>query len=374
MVLRVKQAVVVLATVLCGCTQEPRAVTAVEPRASASGPSTAGEPVASAPSTTVSPAVPAVVAVADELVDGVAARITKRCLLARRGQVRFFEGGDVVSGDGRGEQLAAAMTLPVLEERPAGLRVLVENEGVLRLLVFVERADLQRVLTTETVLALAPGAPAGDEAGVRVAAGLPVEEKARRGDERKVAGSSGEVAFEGWVPAGAIGEVFEPRALGKDSRGGLVREGATVVAAPGGAVIARFLKLGLQGAFIHEVEPEPGAAAGFQRVRYATPHVEIRGLVKAADFKLRTPDDASFGGSVGEGAGVGARSTRPLIGKLETGAPLFAPGHASRVGVALSPLPVFGSGSPDGEGLLDIEFSARPFHAIRARARVADIR
>jgi hypothetical protein len=301
--------------------------------------------------------------------------LVERCILVRLGRVRFSEDGEVVGGDDRRERLVNPAELPVLAERPTGVRVLVENEGIVRMLVFVERADLQVVSSAEVVLAPAPGMAARAEAGVRVAAGVPLEEKAQHEGQRKVAGSLDDVAFEGWVPESALGVVFERRDLLAGAGGGLVRPGAPVVASPDGAVIARF-RAAAPGELplFYRVEHEPGAPPGFQRVRYATRAVEVRGLVRAADFKLEGPSDLHHGGSIGRGGGVGVGSSWPFLGTLEARAPLFVPGGVARVGVALGPLRLFGTGLRDGGGFLEVELRAWPFHYIRARARAADVR
>ena len=210
------------------------------------------------------------------------------------------------------------------------------------------------------------------ETGVRVAAGLPLEEKARHEDLRKVAGLLDDVAFEGWVPESALGVVFERRDLSVGAGGGLVRAGAPVVASPGGAVIARF-RAADPGDF-YEVEPEPGAPSGFQRVRYATEAVEIRGLVRATDFKIEGPSDLHCCGRIRPANRISKPSSQPFLGALRTGAPLFAPGGVAHVGVALGPVRVFGTGQRDVDGFLDVELLAGPLGYLRARARAADVR
>jgi hypothetical protein len=97
-------------------------------------------------------------------------------------------------------------------------------------------------------------------------------------------------------------------------------------------------------------------------------------MVRAADYRLPRPDDLGGIGTIGHGAGAGGRSPLPFLGMLADGALLFERGRTTPVGVALRSLAVMGTGQPGGEGFLDIEIQAWPFHFLQARVRAADVR
>jgi hypothetical protein len=337
---------------------------------------TACAPAAPAPPPAHTPAGAASTAPADDLAPGAAARTSRRAWLARVGPIRFAEGGEVRSagpGTAEGQRLPFPYELVVVAERPVAVRVVVESEGA-RLLLFVDRADLWPVPVAEAVLTAAPGVPGPAGTGVRLAPGFPIAQKARQAGARRVAGRSGALTFEGWLPESALGEVFDRRPWPPTDGDTLVREGAVLVAEPGGPELARFRgpDEGRPSTFAHAVVAEPGGPSGWQRLRYATPEIEVRGLVNAADCQ---PLGSGLGRLYAEGHGDGSGfQTDTRTGKLATGAPILAPGTEARIGVAVGPVRVFYADTPpDGAGRQAVTISAWPFGFLSVVVRGADV-
>jgi hypothetical protein len=263
----------------------------------------------------------------------------------------------------------------VVAEQPAAVRVLVESEHV-RLLLFVDRADLWPVPKVAAILVPLPGAQAHADVGVRVAPGLPLEVKAVKDGDRLVAGASGAVTFEGWLSEHTLGDVFDRVSWPARDGDTLVREDTRVLAAAGGTQIARFRvsESAKMPAFAFGVDAESGAPPGWQRIRYTNTQVEVRGLVRAVDCKPRGAADRRILEAEGHGGGSGYRSdTR--TGVLAPGAAILAPGTQAQVGVVMAPVRVFYAGdSPDGSALQAVDISVWPFGFVHTLVRAADIR
>lgn len=98
---------------------------------------------------------------------------------------------------------------PVLERAGERVRIAVDRRGVeVWLWVDLEAADL--VLRRATALCAAPGRPPT----AQLAAGLAIEERARRPDAVRIGATlfvlSSEIELEGWVAPGAVGRLFRP--------------------------------------------------------------------------------------------------------------------------------------------------------------------
>jgi hypothetical protein len=252
------------------------------------------------------------------------------------------------------------------------VRLVLADERI-RLVAYAPRVSLQQVATHGTWLAAAPDrAPDSNPgAGVRVAPGIALEEKERRGSLRRVAGEAMEVRFEGWLEGEGVGPVFVPERFAATPGAGLVASG-TVVTAPNGDVVARFAdRAGTAPMFVHEVTPLPGAPEGFQAIRFRSPAVEVRGLVPVAAYRKNTPGLSLWG--VGYGSAGGVSDSQHAV--LRAGAGLFD-AAGDRVGVALSATEVWvGYGELwKGERRVWAQFLFSQLGFVHAEVRSADLK
>lgn len=337
-------------------------------------------PAAPAPSAAEEPRAPREPEI-DYLADGAAERVAKHAWIVREGPARLLVNGTIAGGSEGRPSRSHPTELPVVAERADAVRVLAEGWGA-RLLIWIGREDLGLVPLGDAVLATAPDAPADAARGVRVAAGLLLEEKARREGLRKVGAQTKSLSFEGWLPERALGAVFERRPFEAASPAagarGAAREGAAILESPGGAEIARFHAYTAGGrAFAFEVEAEPGAPAGWQRVRFVDtawlaskePAVEVRGLVIAADVQLKAPSIGRLGGS--------HRTKPPMVrglprGTLARGAALFAEDRRTRVGVAIEDVLVHLGGALE-DGYREVQVSVPAFSLVKVWVRAETV-
>jgi hypothetical protein len=288
----------------------------------------------------------------DYLANGVAAGVKRRTWLMRTGPARWTEDGPIATVAAPVE-LKPPIELPAIDERPGAVRVLVEGKGV-RLLAWIDRASLGLATVAESELASAPDEPPPSGIGVRVTPGILLTEARRRGGWRLVEGHTRSLTFEGWLPDGTVGEVFERRAFeAAPSSGGSVKSGAVVVASPGGRTLARFdgawetaWHVSASGVLDFPVAPEPGAPSGWQRIRFRdtarlgpdVPAVEVRGLVAAKDFSPTPPTSKR---EYGSSHVAYPKLHHPLRGTIAAGTPLFASDRRTRVGVTTEAVEVY---------------------------------
>ncbi|MEZ4438730.1 MAG: hypothetical protein R3B72_06555 [Polyangiaceae bacterium] len=169
-------------------------------------------PIAS--SSTAAPALPPRPAALAFLSDGLEA--PRRVKIPGNSPGRAKRGGETLGLSWPGKDL---IELPVVEEAEDAVRVLVEREEF-RVLVWVERALLAQVATESVMLRTAPEADAPGS-GVTVHPGCPLETVERRDGAVKVRGDQaidegyqmGQVSFEGWIDASALGAIHQPRPL-----------------------------------------------------------------------------------------------------------------------------------------------------------------
>jgi hypothetical protein len=244
----------------------------------------------------------------------------------------------------------------------------------LRLLLYAERGALAQVLRVPTVLSAREGLPSDATSGVRVAPGLVLTERERRGSQVRVQGLAGNVAFEGWAPADALGVVYEEHELEVAFGDGLVREGTAVLAGPGGPTLATLgtVPTGARP-FSLAVEPEDGAPKGWQRIRLRTREVEVWGLVASTDYRPKPPGSRRLGRSHRHRPPGGALSDS-LRGTLPIGAALYAPEDHSCIGRVIQPLTVhYDFGPPGPGGLRTVYLFAEELGLTVALANAADV-
>ncbi len=349
-------------------------VRAEGPRAALGPSSIVAVPVALPPPRLDSPAPnPPPIASVDYLADGFAFTTTKRALLARRGPLRFSEIGEPLSGASHEDVLVRLTETVVVAEHQTSVRLLVELRDV-RLLLYAEHSALALVPRVATGLSVGPHLSADAAAGVRVVPGFVLTEKDRRGAMVRMEGEFGQVSFDGWLPANALGVVYDKEDFEAVAGEGLVREGTRVMAAASGPTVATFARdRGRKPRFLFSVEPESGAPPGWQRIRLRTRQLDIRGLVAAADYQPRPPGQGRLGGvhRAWIPRGIMSDSRR---GMLAVGATLHAPADCDRIGRVLNPLLVYyGFDSPDSDGFVVVHFFAEELGVITALASAADI-
>lgn len=204
-----------------------------------------------------------------------------RVRLARRGEVRYATGDPEpqVRASRHRHPLDAteSPSLVVVDRVGERIRVVAAESGM-RLLLWVESADLYSVATAQTALGLEPGeGRAGDGVGrVHLGAGVPLRVQEEKGEVARVAIADGCVSAEGWMRRDRLGREFIPVDDAEHpERDRSVRGGTDVLDRPGGVAIARF----------HsdcDVLGGGGEVEGMTPILYAAAGVEVRGWVANA--------------------------------------------------------------------------------------------
>ena len=199
-----------------------------------------------------------------------------RVRLARYGAVRFGRASSKALGRGHAGSRPDQADQPVLvvvDESRRRVQVVAEDHR-LRLLLWVDRDDLGRVVTGSVVLAGDPSGGAGAHPAVRLDPGLPVEVVARQHGMAKIQHGDGCVRFAGWVPESLLGSEYEP-ALEPDVEGDwTVATGTPVYDRPGGWAVASFTgdcQVATDGADVEGMRP----------IHYTGRSFELRGFVAA---------------------------------------------------------------------------------------------
>ena len=257
-------------------------------------------------------------------------RFPERALVAKRGPLGLALDGNPFTAS-EPTALAQAVEGIVVEQRARSVRVVLADGG-LRLVAFAPRAALQAVSTRAAWLATAPDRAPDPTAGVRVAPGLALDPKERRGASVRVTGEADEVAFDGWIAEDAVGVVYVPKPFTPVAGTRLVLEGA-VVSTPRGDAIARFSRApdDTPPGFVHDVTPLAGAAPGFQGIHVQRASIEVRGVVPVAAF--RKGSNGIHGSGVGFFSVGGVSDSLRVI--LRKGGGVHSEA-GDRVGVALA--------------------------------------
>lgn len=250
----------------------------------------------------------------------------ERALLRRAGTARFSaQGAPVAAADTRFPVTDQA-ALPVVAQASERVRV-VSRTGGARLLLWLDRGDLGRAAVRE--VALEGSAP---PRGVTLYSGAAVEVVERAGDRVRVRREDYWLAFDGWVPAGAIGPIFvrgeaSPAAGGKKV---VVDCGTELAAAIGGPAMA-IVGPGPGGCEAGvEVDALGEPRGGFQEIVVGNEWYTARGFVAAA---------AAQGDEAGYGLGWGElRAYEERWVALPPGTCLHAERYGEPVGVVTEPL------------------------------------
>ena len=229
-----------------------------------------------------------------------------RVHVARMTEVSLTPGGAPSAGGGH--DLDPALELPVVEERAAQVRVLLENDGA-RMMVWLATADLAWSIARPVRLA------GRGDAGIWLNTGAPVAVTGR-GRRRVVTYVDRDLEVSGTVGAEQVARVFAASRALKSSFGATARD---LRVAPGGAILE-------QGPLPVEVLRRRGAWA---EVEYRARYVRVRGWV-AAD-QLGEVGFGHFG--TGSGSGIGMSHTERVL--VPAGACLFDRVGGQVVGVQL---------------------------------------
>ena len=210
--------------------------------------------------------------------------------------------------------------LVVIEEGRQRLRVYPIADQV-RLLVWVDRADLHPVIDEPVAVAMeASRPPVGASSGIWLQPGVPVAIEKQEGDRALVRHDDRRsfrptLSFTGWVPRRAVGQVFEriPETAG-EKPDAAIPDGCILLDQPGGREIARCLAelpVTLTG-------PE---RAGHFPVLHRGEHMLVRGWTTRVDRTV--PSGDVYGGLIGQ----------PRAPTIPTGTCLHADLDGALVGV-----------------------------------------
>lgn len=204
-------------------------------------------------------------------------------------------------------------SLEVVGEASGRVRVVVSAMGgAVRLLAWVDRADLAPQLSRPAVLQASPDAARRlDEGGIALAPGEEIEVLERRVLAARVRTRDGE--YGGWIDADALAPTYVAQPFAIPTLDALVARGTAIAARPGGKAIYTF---GPEND-AYDVRRLGDARGGWLAIEYVVPcreTVRVRGHVRAAAAPERVGPRGLYG--CGRGGGT------PLIrwGELE-GAP-----------------------------------------------------
>src|SRR5690349_1384837 len=200
------------------------------------------------PPVTVEPPRAAPISPLSYLDDDFARLYPLRVRLARRGEVRFAAGDADpqvrLTRHRRPLDAADSPSLVVVDRVGDRFRVVTQEES-LRLLLWIESADLYSVVTASSSLALEPderAAPQGGRVGrVHLGPGAPLHVQEERDAVARVSFADACVSAEGWMRRDRLGREYLPvDEASPVERDRSVHGGTDVLDRPGGVRIARF--------------------------------------------------------------------------------------------------------------------------------------
>jgi hypothetical protein len=243
---------------------------------------------------------------AEYLVSEFEQRFIRRARIVRYGAVRFaLEGEDVGRLDQPREVSEPRWSSEVVAvARPSHVRV-IAREGAFQFLVWIPRGDLATVTTGPTTAALEPGAAPPAGTGVTLEAGFAVGQT--QGTVARVEYDDGLIEFAGWVPREELDQVYEPAPAREDVEPDtMLRPGAAILAAPGGAEVAR-----VGDGYELAVRRVGAERAGHVLVEYHDRAFSVRGYVPL-EAVTESPPERTTMGIGGGGMGWGGGHTVPI--------------------------------------------------------------
>lgn len=230
---------------------------------------------------------------------GGAATGTKEAIVGRRGALRLAHGGAIV-GDGGGEQAFERLHVAAIETD--AVRVVANAAiGNVRLLVWLDTADLAPQLAREVALQPLSGKSKPGDGAIELAPGELVEILAREGERARV--RTGDERFEGWIEASALAPVFEDKPFAMPSSEAELAPGTKILVRKNGAQL--FALPSDQGWYLaHIVHNDGKGWVEIEYVQQCEEHVRVRGFARAKNMKPLEPGERGYG--CGSGA-VGAK-------------------------------------------------------------------
>ncbi|MFO0619654.1 MAG: hypothetical protein U0414_44130 [Polyangiaceae bacterium] len=244
----------------------------------------------------------------DLLDEGVASRHPLRAWIVRNDPLVFAEGRAPIAKNAL--PMSHAVQGIVVEQVGDLLRVVLEGPDV-RLVVLAPPACTSVVVSRPAWLSPKPGAAPSDDAGIRLAPGVRVEDRETSGTSHLVDGEAEGVKFKGWIDAAALDRAFVTGPFVESNVDGLVREGATVTDASG-TVVATLpspFDPSAKGDLTLPVETRANAKPGFASIVYRNEAVEVRGYVRTDDYRPAPTLDAITTSGTGWGDGGGMSDT-----------------------------------------------------------------
>jgi uncharacterized protein (TIGR02246 family) len=222
----------------------------------------------------------------------------RRAIASRLGALYPADtGAPMLAGDGG----PAWESLEVVGEDSGRVRVVISAMGgAVRLLAWVDRADLAPQLSRPAVLEASPDAARRlDDGGITLAPGEEIEVLERRGPAARVRTRDGE--FDGWIDAEALAPIYVAKPFPIPAVDAHVAPGTAVAARPGGKAIYTFGPLNDD----HEVRRLGAARGGWVDVEYVVPcreTVRVRGRVRVAAAPELAGPTTKYG--CGRGGGI----------------------------------------------------------------------
>ena len=211
--------------------------------------------------------------------------------IARWGDVRFAVDGAVVATSSEKDtgDLGRELEYAVVDERATRVRILSETLGV-RLLVWIDRDDVRPAIVETTGVApeVDGSVPAPDRPGVFLEPGAVVA-IAEEVDRARRVRLDGEIRAAGWVPRGAVGDVYSAAddaddvssaADDADDEGERWVDAIDVFDAAGSTSVSRRIAH-IEGAVLALVGP---AIDGWQEIELDAFRVRVHGFVRAAEL------------------------------------------------------------------------------------------
>ena len=176
----------------------------------------------------------------DYLVDDYAARFGRRVRIARWGSVRTSADGENLDDGESAPADPAVDEHVVVFDRGDRVRI-VDDDGVRRLLVWVDRSDMARVPTVAAALDVEPNDGPANGAGITLLPGVPVVLGAVQAGFVHVAHANDVFELEGWLPESKIEYVYTPKPVKVPALDHVIARAVELLDGPGGRSLGRFL-------------------------------------------------------------------------------------------------------------------------------------
>lgn len=228
------------------------------------------------------------------LAPDVATRYTRRATLVHVGELRIASDGPVVAV-GRGPLLNTLDLIVVEEGERPGVVLL---DAGLRMFAVINPADLAEVVTRRVRVTDVPtGAPSADDTGVFLEIGAWPEITDRIDGWLRISGGCDPILHEGWIPADALGRIFDHQPEAEALIDATVAAGSRVFVGPGGRPLASFP--GSESLVSsYPVELVGAVKRGFRKIKFTTQTCTVRGWVPTRHVDRFGAIEEIWGGGV----------------------------------------------------------------------------